>query len=175
MAIRTKYSIYVLGKDAPILSTYDRVMAYVEFNDHIRNPKGLLYRMEQAPEPDGALTSSEKYLLLVYRVRKLMRKYFDGGRKHEDMLISLDYEAKLDKWNKKTKEYLDSHPGYKPEDEQAHAFYQLVSAWREAWHAKKKYANVKDCSETLLAEMRRKSNQLQGQVDKYIKEKLQLI
>ena len=55
MAIRTKYQIFCTKKTAPLLTTYDKVSAYVEFNEHIRNPKGDMYRLAQEVESVKAM------------------------------------------------------------------------------------------------------------------------
>ena len=88
MPIRTKYEIYCTQKTAPVYWGYDKTMAYVEMEDRIRNPKGDSYRMVQTPEAVGDLTKPEEYLLLVYNVRRLINKFFNQGRKHEDMIES---------------------------------------------------------------------------------------
>lgn len=176
MPIRTCYKIFSATKTAPKFTTHDRVMAYVEFNELIRNPKGDVYRLEQTPEPDGALTKSEEYLLLVYRVRRLMRQYFDRGRQHQDLIVSLEHEKRLDDWNKRTQAFIDSHPGYKPADEKSHAFYVLVSEWRKTWRERKNYSKrTMGYDQRIMDEMTRKCRALEKEIDKTVKERLQLL
>lgn len=175
MPIRVRYQIYCTRMKAPVTDTFDRTMAYVEFQACLHNPNGDLYRLQQTVEPDGALTKSEEYLLLVYRVRKLMRQYFEGGRKHEDLMVALDHESRLDQWNKRTEDYINSHPGYKPADPVSHAFYTLVASWRKAWKSRKNYSNRKDCDQLLLAEMSKECRSLEKEIDKYIKDKIGLL
>lgn len=176
MPIKTCYKIFSATKQAPKLTTHDRVTAYVEWNDLIRNPKGDVYRLEQTPEPDGALTKSEEYLLLVYRVRRLMRQYFERGRQQQDLMISLDHEKRLDDWNKRTQAFIDSHPGYKPSDEKSHAFFVLVSEWRKTWRERKSYGKrTMGYDQRIMDEMTRKCRALEKEIDKTVKERLQLI
>ena len=81
MPFKTKYEIF--GRvTAPVVSTYDKKIARIEWNSYLRNPHAQgLHRLVQTVEADGELTKSEEYLYLVYRVRKLWRRYFDCGRK----------------------------------------------------------------------------------------------
>lgn len=175
MPIRTNYKIFAATKQAPIFQTYDRVLAYVNWNDFIRHPQGDMYRLEQIPEPLGALTKSEEYLMLVYRVRKLIRQYYARGRRKEDLLISLDHEKRLDDWNKRTQAFMDSHPGYKPADEKSHAFFLLVSQWRKIWHERMSYRKLKMRDERVLDEMSKKCRDYESQIDKIIKDKFGLL
>lgn len=176
MPIRTRYQIYCSSKKAALLDTTDRDIARVEFNEYIRNPKGDVYRMVQTLEPVGALTKQEEYLMLVYRVRKLIRQYYDRGRKHEDLMASLEHEQNLDDWNKRTQQFIDTHPGYKPQDAQSHAFYVLVSEWRKVWHERMAYRKRKmGFDQRVLDEMTKKCRALEKQVDQTIREKLRLL
>ena len=176
MPYRTKYEIYDTSHTAPVYTGYDKTMAFVEMEDRIRNPKGDCYRMVQTVEPVGELTKSEEYLLLVYNVRKLIKKYFANGRKYEDMQESQKYETQLDKWNQRTQAFINSHPGYKPTDEKSHAFYQLVSEWRKAFKERMAYRKLKmGFDQNVLNEMSKKSRELEKEIDKYIKEQFQLL
>ena len=176
MPIRTRYQIYCSSKKAALLDTTDRDIARVEFNEYIRNPKGDVYRMVQTPEAVGALTKSEEYLFLVYHVRRLIKRYFNNGRKHEDMIESQEYETKLDKWNQRTQAFINSHPGYKPTDEKSHAFYVLVSTWRKVFKERMAYRKLKmGFDQNVLNEMSKKSRELEKEIDKYIKEQFQLL
>ncbi len=176
MPLRTKYEIYCTQKTAPIYRGYDKSMAYVEFEDRIRNPKGDSYRMVQTPEAVGSLSKSEEYLLLVYEVRKLIRKYFKDGRKKEDLDASLAQETKLDDWNRRTNGFLRSHPGHQPADEKSYAFCVLVSQWRNLWHERMAYRKRKmGFEQAVLDEMTKKCRALESKIDQYIKDKLQLL
>jgi len=151
-------------------------MAFVTWEDFIRNPKGECYRMVQTPEAVGALTKSEEYLFLVYHVRRLIKRYFNNGRKHEDMIESQEYETKLDKWNQRTQAFINSHPGYKPTDEKSHAFYMLVIEWRKVFKERMAYRKRKmGFDQAVFDEMNKKRRSLEEQIDKYIKEQFQLL
>lgn len=159
-----------------MLTTYDKVSAYVEFNEHIRNPEGDMYRLAQEVESVGELTKQEEYLLLVYHVRKAIRRYFDGGRKHEDLTASLELESELDKWNKRTEDFMAGHPGWKPRDTESHAFYTLVSEWRKVWHERMGYRKrTMGYDQKVMEQMSKKCREIEKQIDKYIKDKLQLL
>ncbi len=176
MPIRTKYEMYCTQKTAPIHRGYDKTMAYVEFEDYIRNPKGDSYRMVQTPEVVGSLSKSDEYLLLVYEVRKLIRKYFKNGRKKDDLDASLVQEKKLDDWNKRTNGYLRSHPGHHPADEKSLAFFILTFEWRKLWHERMAYRKRKmDFDQKVLDEMTKKCRAMESKIDQYIKDKLQLL
>lgn len=176
MAIRTKYQIFCTKKTAPLLTTYDKVSAYVEFNEHIRNPQNDMYRLAQEVESVGELTKQEEYFLLVYHVRKAIRRYYDNGRKQEDLKASLELESQLDKWNKRTKNFMASHPAWKPKDTESHAFYVLVSEWRKAWHERMGYRKrTMGYDQKVMEQMSKKCREIEKQIDKYIKDKLQLL
>lgn len=167
MPFKTKYEIYCTQKIAPVYTGYDKTMAFVTWEDFIRNPKGECYRMLQTPEAVGALTKSEEYLFLVYHVRRLIKRYFNNGRKHEDMIESQEYETKLDKWNQRTQAFINSHPGYKPTDEKSHAFYVLVSTWRKVFKERMAYRKRKmGFDQAVFDEMNKKRQSLEKQIDK---------
>lgn len=176
MPFKTKYEIYATQKIAPVYSGYDKTMAFVEMEDRIRNPKGDCYRMVQTVEPVGELTKSEEYLLLVFNVRKLITKYYTQGRDHDVMKESLKYETMLDKWNQRTQVFIDSHPGYKPADKKSHAFYVLVSEWRNVFKERNAYLKRKMGFDwNVFNEMDKKRKSLEKKIDKYIKEQFQLL
>lgn len=176
MALRTKYQIFCMKNTAPVLTTYDRVSAYVEYNEYIRNPKGDMYRLAQEVEAVGDLTKQEEYVLLVYRVRKAIRRYYDGGRKQEDLKASLELESELDKWNKRTEAFMAGHPGWKPRDAKGHAFYVLVSEWRKVWHERMGYRKRRmGYDQKVMDQMSRKCREIEKEIDKYIKDQLQLL
>lgn len=174
MPIKVQYEIFDTQHVAPVLQTRDRQLASIEFNGLIRKG-GDTYRLQQTPMADGALTKAEQYLMLVYRVRKLWRQYFDQGRDHNVLLASVEKEKELDDWNSRTQSFIDTHPGYKPSDAQSHAFFVIVQEWRRTWKERKNYSKRKDCDERVLAEISRKCRDFEKQIDKYIKDKLHLI
>ena len=175
MGITTLYEIYDTQHIAPVLSTRDRAVAYAEFQG-LLHKGGDLYRLQQTPMANGALTKPEQYLMLVYRVRKLWRRYFDQGRKHEDLLASVEEEKKLDDWNTRTRKFLDSHPnGGKGIQSEQFSFFVVVEAWRNAWKERKNYSKRKDRDDRILSEMSHKCRDNEKEIDKYVKEKLGLI
>ncbi len=175
MPFRTKYEIYNMRFKAPVHSGYDKTMAYVEWNEFVRNPKGEFFRMEQTPELVGDYTKTEEYLFLVYNVRRLIKRYYSQGRKHDDLVASLSQEKILDDWNARTAAYIANHPGYQPADAKSHSFYVLVSSWRKAWRERMGYRRIKDYDERVLDQMTSKCRQLEKKIDEYIKQNLQMI
>lgn len=138
MPIKVQYDIYDTQHKAPIISTSDRTVASIEFHDLLRKG-GDLYRLQQTPIADGALTKQEEYLMLVYRVRKLWNQYFNQGRSQEVLKASLEEEKKLDDWNARTEAYMRSHPGRANKmDDKAYCFYVVVSEWRKTWKDRKR-------------------------------------
>lgn len=175
MPIKTLYEIFNSHKKAAQYSTTDKALANAEFMALVRKG-GDVYRMVQTPMADGALTKAEEYLLLVYRVRQLMHQYYSHGRKKEDLMIALEHEKKLDDWNRRTQEYIDSHPGYKPADPKSHSFFILVREWRKTWRERMNYSKRKTgLDEAVLREMSKKCRDIEKKIDEYIKDKLQLI
>ncbi len=176
MPIRTIYKIYCTQKQAPVHQGYDKTMARIAWQEYMRNLEEDFYRLEQTTEVVGELSKSEEYLLLVWNVRKLMGKYYQGGRKKEDLLASLEQEKRLDDWNRRTSLFIQSHPGYKPKDEKDHAFFLLVNEWRKTWHERMNYRKRRmGFEQQVLDEMTKKCFTLEKQIDDYIINKLQLI
>lgn len=174
--IQVKYEIYGTQKTVPVFMSYDKLQTHVEFNELTRNPKGDFYRLVQTPMPGEEMTKQEEYVLLVYHVRRLIRKYFDNGRKEEDKKESLAQESILDKWNNRTQSYIDTHPGYQPKDKEAHAFFVLVSEWRKTWKERMAYKRRKmGFEQAVLDQMSKKCRALEKQIDEYVKRKLQLL
>lgn len=175
MPIRTKYEIFSTRMTAPIHKGYDKTMAFVEWQELYRNLHGDFYRLVQTPEAVGELTKNEEYVLLVWKVRQLIRKYYDG-RKKEDLEASLAEESKLDAWNRRTTNFMSSHPGYRPSEEKSYAFFLLVSEWRKTWHERMNYRKRKmNFQQQVLNEMSKKCRALEKKIDEYIKDKLQLL
>ena len=176
MPFKTKYEIF--GRvAAPVVSTYDKRLARAEWGSYIRNPHTQgLHRLVQTVEPDGELTKSEHYLYLVYRVRKLWHRYFDCGRKKEDLDESLKLEAELDAWNMRIRIHLESHPaeagGYQGDE---YNFYQMVLTWRDAWKRRQRYKRSPGHDNQVLQSLSSECRQYEREIDQYIKTKLNLI
>lgn len=175
MPIKVQYDIYDGHHAAPIIQTSDRTLASIEFNSLIRKGDGL-YRMQQTPMADGALTKSEEYLMLVYRVRKLWKQYFNQGRSQEVLKASLEEEKKLDDWHRRVSALSQNSNAPLPiKDREAFDFFIVVRGWREAWKERKNYSKRRDCNEDVLKEMSKKCRDFEKHIDKYVKDKLQLI
>lgn len=172
--IQVKYEIFCTQKTAPVFTSYDKLQAKVEFDEFIHNSKGDVYRLAQTPMPGEELTKPEEYVLLVYQVRKAIRKFFDGGRNHEDFLASLALEKQLDQWNVRTRTYLNNHPNAKA-DEKSKAFFLLVEKWRDKWH--KYFATKKSKAEPeqVIREMKKECEDYEKQIDKYVKQVIGLL
>jgi hypothetical protein len=171
MPFRVKFFIYDNKHTAPVYTTFDKCMARVEYND--RNKKDPWTRLEFTVEQID-LTNHEKYVWLVYEVRKAIHKYYNCGRKHEDLQDSLDKEAKLDQWNARTRIYLNNHPKCQV-DEKAKSFFLLVDAWRDKWH---KYFSCKKAhavEQAVLDQMKKECFEYEKQIDKYVKQVIGLI
>lgn len=176
MPFKTRYEIY--GRvTAPVVSTYDKKIARIEWNSYLRNPHAQgIHRLVQTVEPDGELTKSEEYLYLVYRVRKLWRRYFDCGRKKEDLDESLKLESELDRWNMRTKIFIETHNVEMNDGrEGAYKFYAIVQAWRDTWKDRQKYRGSLKCDKQIIDELSRECRQYEREIDQYIKTKLNLI
>lgn len=176
MPFKVHYEIFDNKHAAPDYQTYDFTMARIEWQERQRNPKGLMWRLEQTPMPDGELTKEEEYLLLVYTIRKLWRRYFDQGRKQEDLKASLAEEKKLDDWNTRTRKFIDSHSNYgKGAQSEGYSFFLVVEAWRKAWKDYKKYLRGQVVDGLIEKEMGKQCRDYEKQIDKYVKDKLGLI
>lgn len=175
MPIKVRYEIFDSHHKASILETWDRTVASIEFNDLLRKG-GDVYRLQQTPMPDGALTKQEEYLMLVYRVRKLWKRYFNQGRSQEVMMASLEQEKKLDDWNTRTAAFISSHPDYTIKmNDKAFSFYLVVSEWRKAWKERKRYKGNASCDQDVLKEIGKKCRDFEKQIDEYISKSLGLI
>lgn len=175
MPIKVQYDIYDTQHKAPIISTTDRTLASIEFHELIRKGDDL-YRMQQTPMADGALTKQEEYLMLVYRVRKLWKQYFNQGRNHDVLLASVEQEKKLDDWHRRVSSLSKNNSIPLPiKDREAFDFFIVVRGWRDAWKERKNYRNRKDSDEAILSEMSKKCRDFEKKIDQYIKDKLGLI
>lgn len=127
MPFKVRYEIYEPNKQAPCLTTFDRMYAWAELNDRQKKPGMALTRMTTAVIPEE-LTSAEQYLYLVYQVRSLQKHYWANGKQHNDLMASLAMEIELDNRNTKIRYYLETHPKYRIDDQESFAFFQLVEA-----------------------------------------------
>lgn len=171
MPFKVKFEIYDNQHTAPVFFTYDKLMARVEYNE--LSNKDPWTRLQFTINPVD-LTKHEEYVWLVYQVRKAIHKYYNNGRKYEDLQDSLGKEAKLDQWNAKTRIYLANHPNAQV-DEKAKAFFLLVDAWRDKWH---KYFSCKKAhavEKAVLDQMKKECFDYEAQIDKYVKQVIGLI
>ena len=176
MPFKVHYEIFDDKHGAPDFQTYDYTMARVEWNERQRNPKGMIWHIEQTVMPDGVLNKQEDYLFLVYRVRNLTIHYRNNGQKDEDRNVLIKHVRKLDKWNKEIDAYMRSHPGYANKmDNQAYSFYVLVTEWRKMYYERQRYSKVQGYDHNVFREMTRKIRGLETEIDKYIKQQIQLI
>ena len=168
MPFKVTYNIMETGKQAPVFSTSDRALAYVELHECHRKQGFLGIGLVPEVTPDR-LTKPEEYVWLVYRVRKAMRRYYDCGRTKEDLDASLALERQLDSWNARTRTYLMAHPKAAHGDESAFAFFQVVEEWRNCWHKYMACRKRMPKDDPVLREMKKQCFQMEGEIDKYIK------
>lgn len=174
MPLRTKYEIY--GRLlAPVVTTYDKTMARVEFNEYLRNPQRGIHRLVQTVEPVGELTKEEEYLYLVWRVRKAWRRYKNEGCKDGDKAEAMKLDGELDAWNMRTRIYIETHPDYKPSSKESYDFYQTVLEWRDVWKKRKHRSGTYYGSGQLAKEISRNCRDLEKKIDSYLKQKLNLL
>jgi len=176
MPFKVKFQIFEPGKLAPCFTTSNARLANVEYR-HRCNQKGCaLTRMTTDIECID-LTRPEQYVWLVYRVRKAIKRYYDCGRKREDLQASLDLEKQLDDWNTRTRSYIDSHPGFQnvlvalpAENIKARhfAFFQVVEEWRSIWHKYFAYKKQTDKDPAVEREMKKHCFAFEKEIDKYI-------
>lgn len=170
MPFIVKFSIYEPGKTAPCLSTKDRKYAYIELNAMRQKPGMALTRMSADVQTVEPLTKAERFALQLWEIRKAMHKYYNGGRKHEDMLASMELESALDKKIKADREFIDSHPGRPVKDQKAYAFFLVVEEWRKTWRERKRYSQTNGYDHQVYREMTRKLRDYEAKIDSYIKE-----
>lgn len=181
--IRTKYHVMGGGKTAPVETTYDRQQASWALRKAEREDQKGIYYIVSEVEACEPLTKPEKYLLLVYEVRKLIRRYFNDGRKPEDLTASLVKETQLDQWNVRTRKYIDSKPGFEnvlkglPQDSEKYrhfAFFQVVEEWRKVWKEYHAYRRLKEKEPAVEQAMKKKCFAFEKTIDDYLKMMLQL-
>ena len=94
MPFKVKFQIFEPGKQAPVFTTSDARLAHVEYKDRCNKQGCALTRMTTTIECVD-LTKPEQYVYLVFLVRKAIRTYYNEGRKHEDLLVSLGLKSSL--------------------------------------------------------------------------------
>ena len=172
MPIRVRYEIYDGIRKAPVFTTSDRRLAIIERDDYIRKGKGI-YRIQTTVTPDN-MNKSEQFLYLVYEVRQLQRKYFDGGRDKEVFKQALEKEKELDDWNARTSSFLAAHMNYQPADPKAHAFFLIVVRWRRLWKNYFAYKKSANADPAIVRERGKECRDYEAQIDKYVKETIGL-
>lgn len=179
MPFKVLYEIFDNKHDAPDYQTYDYTMANIEWQDRKQNPKGLLWHIEQTVMPDGVLTKHEEYVLLVYRVRKLTIHWKNNGMKDKDRNILMEHVRKLDKWNRTTRKFLDTHGSVVDKAmTKQQGFFIVVEAWRNAYYERQQYQKATangNYDSRVFREMTRKIRQFEQEVDNYIKQTIKLI
>lgn len=167
MPFKVKFSIFEPGKQAPSFTTDDAHLAHIEYKDRC-NRQGCAFTRMTTDIECIDLTKPEQYVWLVYRVRKAIQKYYDCGRKREDLLASLDLEKQLDNWNTRTRYHLQTHPKRQPDDDKAFAFFLIVEQWRNAWHKYFTYKKLPDKDPDIEREIKKQCFDFEKQIDKYI-------
>ena len=167
MPFRVKFNIKEVGKTAPLYSTSDRMMAYTELHA-IQEKRGFMGIGLVPDIATDSLTKPEQYVWLVHRVLNAIRRYYDGGRRKEDLEVSLALERELDNWNTRTRFYLQSHPKSTPDDPKAFAFFEVVEEWRKCWHQYFAYKKRRDKEETVEREMKKQCFQMEKEIRKYV-------
>lgn len=179
MPFKVHYEIFDNKHAAADYQTHDYTMARIEWQERLRNPKGMLWRIEQTVMPDGVLTKHEEYVLLVYRVRKLTIHWKNNGMKDKDRNILMEHVRKLDNWNRQTRAFLNGHGSVMDAaTTRRHAFFVLVEAWRNAYYERQQYQKATargDYNSQVFREMTRKIRQFEQEVDDYIKQTIKLI
>lgn len=167
MPFKVKFQIFEPGKQAPVFTTSDARLAHVEYKDRCNKQGCALTRMTTTIECVD-LTKPEQYVYLVFLVRKAIRTYYNEGRKHEDLLVSLGLEKQLDDWNTRTRYHLQTHPKCKPDDDKAFAFFQIVEEWRNTWHKYFAYKKRPDKDPDIEREMKKQCFDFEKEIDKYV-------
>ena len=175
MTFQVQFHIYALGRQAPELTTSDRTLARIEYNERIRQQGKALSRLQQVVTPIQPLTKSEEYLYLVYEVRHLQHQYFSCGRSPEILRSALQQESRLDKWNASLRFHLQAHPKFTPDDPKAFAFFEVVEAWRERWKAYMAYKKRRDADPAVVKERSKECRDFEKQIDAYVREHIGLL
>ena len=164
------FHIFNPGCQAPDYSTSDRKLAYIELNARRNTPGKALTGMKADVTPVEPLTKAERFALQLWEIRKAMHKYYNGGRKHEDMLASIELESALDRKIAADRQFMDAHPGRPVTDQKAYAFFLIVEEWRNTWRERKRYSQAKGYDQQVYREMTRKLRDYEAKIDSYIKE-----
>lgn len=170
MPFIVKFSIYEPGKTAPCFNTQDRKLAYIELNAMRQKPGMAMTRMSADVKTVEPLTKAERFALQLWEIRKAMHKYYNGGRRHEDMLASIELESALDRKIAADRQFMDAHPGRPVTDQKAYAFFLIVEEWRNTWRERKRYSQAKGYDHQVYREMTRKLRDYEARIDSYIKE-----
>lgn len=170
MPFKVKFSIYEPGKIAPCLCTQDRRLAYIELNAMRSKPGMATTRMTAEVWGFEPMTKSERFALQLWEVRKAQHKYYNGGRRREDLLASIELESELDRKIKADRQYMDAHPGRTVRDQKAYTFFLVVEEWRKTWNDRKRYSSRQGYDYQVYREMTRKLRDYETKIDSYIKE-----
>lgn len=184
MPIKTKYIIKCSSKQAPVLTTDNRPYVMTAFNRFLKDAqKGDIYNMQAVVEPVEPMSNDERFLYLVYEVRRLIRKFFDGGRKKEDLQKSLDKEKELDQWILNTRTRLADSPQIEawmkmlpPDSDKArnYAFFILVEKWRRAWAIYFANKNKTGKNRKMVEELKQECFDFEKEIDRYLNKTLKL-
>lgn len=176
MPFKVQYEIFDNKHAAADFQTYDYTMARIEWEERKRNPKGLMWRLEQTVMPDRVLDKHEEYVFLVYRVRKLTIYYRNNGQRTDDRNTLMKYVRKLDKWNRQTRNFLNTHNKVMDaETTKRFGFFVVVEEWRSAYYERQKFAKIDNYDRNVYREMTRKIRQFEKEIDSYIKQQMKLI
>ena len=121
------------------------------------------------------LTKQEEYVYLVYQVRNAIRRYYSRRGKvskeesNNDLHASLALEDQLDKWNARTRFYLNQHPKASHGDEKSFAFFEVVEEWRKCWHKYFAYKKLKEREPAVEQELKKQCFDFEKEIDKYVK------
>lgn len=175
MPFKVNFKIFEPGKEAPVFQTFDRTMAYVEWN--ARKAKyGADPMARMVPDVTYiAGNSQDEYVWLVYRVIKAIRKYYDERnvvpkeQSSENLRVSLALEKELDRKNASTRVYIRQHPNMKPDNEAAFAFFEVVEAWRNRWHEYFRYKKLRDKDSKWEKKLRDDCFAMEKEIKNYIR------
>lgn len=175
MPFKTLYQIFDSKHTAPVFTNTDYKMAYVEWCACLRKG-GDVYRLEQTVLPEEELTNSEKYLYLVYRLRKSWKRFVNCGHKEEDIKTCYELEKELDDWHTRISTLSQKNDSPLPiKDREAFDFYLTVAEWREKRLGRRKYTAANGFDELVRKEVSRSCREFERKIDKYIKSKLNLL
>ena len=175
MPFKVKYCIFQEGMPAPYMTTFDYTMARVEWGGRTQDMKKGIPRLQQTVELTGETTPAERYLFLVYEVRHLQRKYFNGGRDKEVFKQALEKERELDLWNSRNRFHLQGHPKFTPSDQKAFAFFEVVEEWRKLWKEYFAYKKQRDADPAVVKERSKQCRDFEKTIDQYIKHEIKLL